>query len=169
MANSVMFVFPMMTAPFFRRFRMTGASLSAILSSNARLPAVVGNPATSILSLTRIGIPASGPSGALLALTCSASAVSISPAMQFNPSFPPISIAFSKALTTMVIMSPLFPDIRSRRYVRSYPYLPYLPSLPLSFSRSMWVSRSASLVGTGIWLSLSVRIMARWQAVSREI
>ena len=61
LAISVRFVLPSTTAPASRSRTTTSASRSGTECSSARLPAVVGSPATSMLSLTRTGTPCSGP------------------------------------------------------------------------------------------------------------
>ena len=61
LANSVKFALPKITAPAARSWRTTVASCLARADSRAREPAVVCWPsAVAMLSLTRIGIPASG-------------------------------------------------------------------------------------------------------------
>src|SRR5215210_6135191 len=62
LAHSLRLVLPRITAPAERSRATKGASRLVTLAASARLPAVVGSVhATSILSLIRIGTPASGP------------------------------------------------------------------------------------------------------------
>jgi len=60
-ANSCRFVFPTMTAPAWRSWVMSGASLVATWPSRTREAAVVAVPAMSNRSLIEIGTPCSGP------------------------------------------------------------------------------------------------------------
>src|SRR5215211_5208679 len=59
-ASSCMLVLPMMIAPAARSFWATGASLRGTNPFRAGVPALLGSPATSILSLMTIGTPPSG-------------------------------------------------------------------------------------------------------------
>jgi hypothetical protein len=65
----------MMTAPAARSRETTNAS-SGSAPSNAGDPAVVGMPATPMLSLTRTGTPSSGPRGPFAARAASLAAAS---------------------------------------------------------------------------------------------
>src|SRR5580658_156177 len=60
-ANSCMLVFPISTAPACFNRTTTSASLSGTRSSKTALAAVVRVPSVSILSLSAIGMPCSGP------------------------------------------------------------------------------------------------------------
>ena len=60
-ANSVRFALPSRTAPAARSLATTAESRSGTEFSSATLPAVVGSPAASRLSLTITGMPCSGP------------------------------------------------------------------------------------------------------------
>ena len=60
-ANSDRFVLPRITAPAARSLATTVESRSGTEFCSATLPAVVGRPATSRLSLTSTGMPCSGP------------------------------------------------------------------------------------------------------------
>ena len=57
LASSERFVLARMTAPASRRCRMSGASAFGTERASAAAPAVVGRPATSMLSLTTTGMP----------------------------------------------------------------------------------------------------------------
>ncbi len=69
---------PSRTAPDARSFATTGESLAGIECSSATLPAVVGMPAASRLSLTSTGMPCSGPRTVPAARSASALAASSS-------------------------------------------------------------------------------------------
>ena len=59
-ASSCMFALPRITAPAARRRSVTSASSVGVRSAKSREPTVVGTPATSMLSLSTIGMPSSG-------------------------------------------------------------------------------------------------------------
>src|SRR4030095_11357433 len=71
LAHSLRLVLPMITMPAARNRAASGESRWLTLPHSARLPAVVGSgPATSILSLIRIGLPASDPRGLRASTPC---------------------------------------------------------------------------------------------------
>jgi len=75
-ANSLRFALARMIAPARRRSVTRGASPAGKESASATEPAVVGRPATSMLSLTITGMPSSGPCGLPEASIPSAAATS---------------------------------------------------------------------------------------------
>jgi hypothetical protein len=78
-ANSAVTVFPTGTAPIRRHAATIGASASAAAAwSCSGDPCFVGQPATSMMSFTPNGTPASGPSGDGEALASYATHASIS-------------------------------------------------------------------------------------------
>ena len=77
-ANSVRFVLPTITAPAARSLATTVESRAGTEFWSATLPAVVGSPATSRLSLTRTGMPCIGPRTLPVARSRSSSEASVS-------------------------------------------------------------------------------------------
>ena len=70
--SSVTLALPRMIAPAAFSRATSAASVAGTTSLSASDPPVVGSPATSIVSLTRIGTPASGPPGVPAARAVSA-------------------------------------------------------------------------------------------------
>ncbi len=81
-AHSDRFALPMITAPA-ARSRATRNASSGSAASKAGEPAVVGMPATPMLSLTSTGMPSSGPRGPFAARAASLAAAS-APASGFT-------------------------------------------------------------------------------------
>src|SRR5262245_35176166 len=75
-----MLVLPMMMAPAARSFVATGASFFGTKPFSAGVPALLGRPATSMLSLMTMGTPPSGLQAPFLRLTSNAAAAFMAPA-----------------------------------------------------------------------------------------
>jgi len=75
-----MLVLPMMMAPAARTFAATGASFFGTKFFSAGVPAELGRPATSVLSLMTMGTPPSGLHAPFLRSASKASAAFIAPA-----------------------------------------------------------------------------------------
>src|SRR5438477_2733621 len=79
-ASSCMLVLPMMMAPAARNLAATGASFFGTNPFSAGVPALLGNPATSILSLMTMGTPPSSLQPPFLRLASNAAAAFVAPA-----------------------------------------------------------------------------------------
>src|SRR5690242_3070569 len=97
-----MLVLPMMMAPAARNLAATGASFFGTNPFSAGVPALLGNPATSILSLMTMGTPPSGLQAPFLRPASNAAAAFMAPASSSVMKALNLALALARAIAAEV-------------------------------------------------------------------